>query len=89
MTTLILGKVSLVEFLVDNCDKTQPELINLLKFSHSESVVSKKSPDVKLVYKDTYEQGEGTPVSNLTLNINTCSLDIDPGIIDRSVLLFK
>ena len=83
MTTVILGKVSLVEYLVDNCDKTEPELINLLKFSHSEGGGMKKTPDVKLVYKDTYEQGEAVPVSTLTLATNSCSLDIDPGVIDR------
>ena len=85
MTTVILGKVSLVEYLVDNTDINQAELINLVKFSHSESVPNKKTPDVKLVYKDTYEQGETVPISTLTLSLNSCSLDIDPGIIDRCV----
>ena len=68
---------------MDNCHKIQPELISLLRFSHTESAPMKKTPDVKLVYKDTYEQGEVTPVSTLTLNINSCSLDLDPGVVDR------
>ena len=57
MTTVILGKVSVVEHLVDTCNAQQAELIHLLKFSHIDSVPSKKSPDIKLVYKDTYNLG--------------------------------
>ena len=84
ITTLILGKVSLVEFLVDNCAcAPAQELVHLLKFSHSDLGPAKRSPDLKLVYKDTYEQGEANPVSTLTLNINSCSLDLDPGFVDR------
>ena len=36
----------------------QSKVVNLFKFSHSEGDGMKKTPDVKLVYKDTYEQGE-------------------------------
>ena len=63
--------------------KGQNPVVNLFKFSHSEGDGMKKTPDVKLVYKDTYEQGEAVPVSTLTLATNSCSLDIDPGVIDR------
>ena len=86
ITTAILGKASVVEYLVDNTDNSS-ELVNLLKFSHSESSLGKKSPDVKLVYKDTYEQGELTPISTLSLNLNSCSLDLDPGFVDRFVVM--
>ena len=85
ITTAIIGKVSVVEYLVDNTDNSS-ELVNLLKFSHSESSLGKKSPDVKLVYKDTYEQGELTPASTLSLSLNSCSLDLDPGFVDRLVV---
>ena len=38
--------------------KGQNPVVNLFKFSYSEGDGMKKTPDVKLVYKDTYEQGE-------------------------------
>ena len=86
ITTAVLGKASVVEYLVDNTDNSA-ELVSLLKFSHSESSLAKKSPDVKLVYKDTYEQGELTPASTLSLSLNSCSLDLDPGFVDRLALM--
>ena len=54
-----LGEVSLAEHLVDNdiCNAQQADLINLLYFSHIDFVPSKKFPDIKLVYKDTYNLG--------------------------------
>eukprot|EP00092_Neocalanus_flemingeri_P029317 GFUD01031829.1.p1 GENE.GFUD01031829.1~~GFUD01031829.1.p1 ORF type:complete len:1567 (-),score=501.95 GFUD01031829.1:381-5081(-) len=89
MTTVTLGKVSVVEHLVDTCNSQQAELIHLLKFSHLDSVPSKKSPDIKLVYKDTYELGETVPTTTLALTTNSCSIDLDPGIIDRTYLLLN
>jgi len=89
ITTVTLGKVSVVEHLVDTCNAIQAELIHLLRFSLGESVPSKKSPDVKLVYKDTYELGESVPTSTLTLALNSCSIDLDPGIVDRTYLLLN
>jgi len=88
MTTVTLGKISVVEHLVDTCNSQQAELIHLLKFSR-DSVPSKKSPDIKLVYKDTYELGETVPTTTLALTINSCSIDLDPGIIDRTYLLLN
>jgi len=89
ITTVTLGKVSVVEHLVDTCNATQAELIHLLRFSLGDSVPSKKSPDIKLVYKDTYELGESVPTSTLTLALNSCNIDLDPGIVDRTYLLLN
>ena len=81
ITTATIGKASVVEYLVNNTDNSC-ELVNLLKFSHSEGSLAKKTPDVKLVYKDTF-QGDVTPASSINLHLNSCSLDLDPGFIDR------
>ena len=86
ITTATIGKASVVEYLVDNTDSSW-EMVSLLKFSHSEGSLAKKTPDVKVVYKDTYEQGELTPTSTLSLNLNSCSLDLDPGFVDRFVVM--
>jgi len=88
MTTVTLGKVSVVEHLVDTCNAQQAELVHLLKFTHLD-VPSKKAPDIKLVYKDTYDLGESVPTSTLTLTLNSCSIDLDPGFIDRTYLLLN
>jgi len=89
MTTVTLGKVSVVEYLVDTCNSHLGELISLLKFAHVDSLPSKKSPDIKMVYKDTFELGETGPTSTLALTINSCSIELDPGIIDRTYLLLN
>ena len=84
MTSVILGKVSLVECLFDNSSiKSKPQLVNLLKFHHSEGGAAKKTPDMKLVYKDCFDPGETCPVSSLSLSFNSCCIDLDPGFIDR------
>ena len=83
ITTATIGKASVVEYLVDNTDSSW-EMVSLLKFSHSEGSLAKKTPDVKVVYKDTYE-GDVTPASTLNLQLNSCSIDLDPGFIDRYV----
>ena len=88
MTSVILGKVSLVECLFDNSSvKSKPQLINLLKFHHSEGGAAKKTTDMKLVYKDCFDPGETSPVSSLSLSFNSCCIDLDPGFIDRLLLL--
>ena len=87
MTSVILGKVSLVECLFDNSVKSKPQLINILKFHHSEGGAAKKTPDMKLVYKDCFDPGETSPVSSLSLSFNSCCIDLDPGFIDRLLLL--
>ena len=58
---------------VDNCNAQQAELIHLLKFSHI----------------DSYDLGEIVPTSTLALALNSCSIDLDPGIIDRTYLLLN
>ena len=83
MTSVILGKLSIVEYLVDNSIKSNPQLINLLKFNHIEGGPAKKTPDMKLVYKDCFDQGQTSPVSSLTLSFNSCCIDLDPGFVDR------
>jgi hypothetical protein len=85
MTTVTLGKVS-VE---DTCNAKQAELIHLLKFSHIDSVPSKKFPDIKLAYKDTYYLGETVPTSTLAFTFNSSSIDMDAGLIDRTYPLLS
>ena len=83
MTFVILGKASLVECLFDNslleCLFDKPQFINLLKFHHSEGGAAKKTPDMKLVYKDCFDPGETSPVSSVSLSFNSCCIDLDLG----------
>ena len=76
---------------MDTCATQPAELVPLLRFSHAESgqANARKSPDIKLVYKDRYEAGEAVPVSSLALSLNSCSLDLDPGLVDRTHLLLN
>lgn len=80
VTTLTLGRVSVVEVLEQDKDQ---QLLPLLSFPHLEGV-KRAAPDMKLVCRDSLEGGAA---SNLTISIAPCSLNLDPGLLDRSYLL--
>jgi len=87
ITKVTLGKMSVVECLVE-CDSTrQHEIVPLLRFQGS--TASNKHPDFKLVYKDTFNSDDLSPVSSISLTLNPCRLEIDPGFVDRTFLLFN
>jgi len=96
ITTVTVGKLSVMEGLME-CDAkpgTPIDMIHLLKFtSNTESTdaafLMKKKPDVKLIYKDTFDSMDNSPVSNISVNLNSCTVDLDPGLVDRIYLLLN
>ena len=85
-------QVSVVEYLTgepggQEPGGQEPETVPLLAFSHSqEADKARRSPDVKIVYKDTLDTGSPT-TSSLSLVVAPCSLSLDPGLVDRTYLL--
>ena len=78
--------MSVIEFLTGEAGQ-EAEIVNLLSFVHTSDAEKKKIPDIKLVYKDTLEPSAPT-TSTLSLNLAPCQLSLDPGLVDRTYLLF-
>ena len=76
----------MIEFLTGEAGQ-EAEIVNLLSFMHTSDAEKKKIPDIKLVYKDTLEPSAPT-ASTLSLNLAPCQLSLDPGLVDRTYLLF-
>ena len=76
----------MIEFLTGETGQ-EAEIVNLLSFMHTSDAEKKKIPDIKLVYKDTLEPSAPT-ASTLSLNLAPCQLCLDPGLVDRTYLLF-